>query len=440
MRTHLKQNMGVFTESQITECKQIWKDDYLKTITAFANTEGGTLWIGIDDNGNITGINNTKELLEILPNKINNRLGIMANVISHTENKIDFLEITTPKSFAPISCNGKFFQRSGSNTIELNGTNHSNFLLKKYGKTWDDVAVDAFGLDQINLDTIEKFKRLAKNRILDIDHESNVESWLRKLNLYENNYLNRAAVLLFAKNPQQYFIQSHSKIGKFLNDSELLTSDIIEGNLFEQVDRILEILKTKYLKSFITYDGAYRVETLEYPYEALRETVVNALIHRDYLDTSVLQIRVYDDKIVFSNGATLSPEVPIEKFTQEHISKPYNPIIASVFYKAGLVESWGKGTVNIINECLKAGLPSLQYRYTFGAVQVTFHKKETAQENTREQIVTLLQENPKYTKNDLMKILNKADGTIKQHLANLKNEGILKRIGSTKNGYWEVKQ
>ena len=86
------------------------------------------------------------------------------------------------------------------------------------------------------------------------------------------------------------------------------------------------------------------------------------------------------------------------------------------------------------------GLPSPEYQYTFGALQVTFRKNETAQENTREQIVTLLKENPKYTKNDLMRILNKADGTIKEHLANLKNEDILKRVGSTKNGYWEVKQ
>ena len=370
------QDMTMFRESQIPECKQVWKDD--------------------------------------------------------------FLEITVPKSFAPVSYNGKFFQRSGSNTLELNGSNLTNFLLKKYGKTWDDVAVETFEIDQINLETIEKFKRLAKNRIPNIDQESDIETLLQKLNLYEGNYLNRAAVLLFAKDPQHFFIQSHAKIGKFVSDSELITSDIIQGNLFDQVDRILEILKTKYLKSFISYNGAYRVETLEYPHEALRETIVNALIHRDYSDTSVLQIRVYDEKIVFSNGATLSPEVPIEKFTQDHISKPFNPIIASVFYKAGLVESWGKGTVNIVQECLKAGLPSPEYKYTFGAVQVTFHKQETAQENTREQIIQLLQQYPKYTKNDLMRILNKGDGTIKEHLAKLKASGILKRVGSTKNGYWEI--
>ena len=91
-------------------------------------------------------------------------------------------------------------------------------------------------------------------------------------------------------------------------------------------------------------------------------------------DTTVLQIRVYDDKMVLSNGATLSAEVPIEMFKQNHISKPFNPLIANMFYKAGFVESWGKGTNNIIDDCLKMNLPEPEYRYTFASVQVVFYK------------------------------------------------------------------
>jgi len=91
-------------------------------------------------------------------------------------------------------------------------------------------------------------------------------------------------------------------------------------------------------------------------------------------DTTVLQIRVYDDKMVLSNGATLSAEVPIEMFKQNHISKPFNPLIANMFYKAGFVESWGKGTNNIIDDCLKINLPEPEYRYTFASVQVVFYK------------------------------------------------------------------
>ena len=193
-------------ESQTVEFKQIWKDEYLKTICAFANSEGGILYIGLNDDAVILGVENIEELIELLPNKINNRLGLVVDIILKNSNNKNYLEVKVNKTYAPISYNGKFYIRSGSNTIELNGGNLTNFLLKKYGKTWDDVAEERFTLDEIDLKTIEKFKKLAKDRVPDIVNEDNIEELLRKLNLYDGNYLKRAAILLFAKNPQQYYI------------------------------------------------------------------------------------------------------------------------------------------------------------------------------------------------------------------------------------------
>lgn len=133
--------MNTIQESQVVEFKQSWKDEYLKTICAFANTDGGTLYVGVADDGLICGVENLKDLVEILPNKINNRLGILVDlhVQQHENNK--YIEIKVVKTFAPVSFNGKFYKRSGSNTIELNGSNLTNFLLHKYGKTWDDSVI-----------------------------------------------------------------------------------------------------------------------------------------------------------------------------------------------------------------------------------------------------------------------------------------------------------
>lgn len=435
-------------EGQSVEFKQLWKDDYLKTICAFANSEGGELFIGIADNREVLGVENVSSLLETLPNKINNRLALLVDVVAYDIEGKQIIEIQVHKTFAPVSFNGKFYKRSGSNTIELNGGNLTNFLLKKYGKTWDDIVVENFTLDDINLETIRKFKMWSRHRAPFIEQEDDLNTLMGRLNLIENGQFKRAAVLLFGKNPQKYFIQAHSKIGKFLSDSELLTSDIIEGNLFEQLENVIEILRTKYLHSYISYAGLNRVETLEYPYDAVREIIINALIHRDYTDTTVLQIRVYEEKIVFSNGATLSPEVPIEMFKKDHISKPFNPIIANMFYKAGFVESWGKGTNNVVDDCLKLDLPEPEYRYSFGAVQVSLYKttqettqettQKTTQKTTKEKIFELLKQNPKMTRAELKTVLGKGDATIKEHLANLKKEGRLTRIGSTKSGYWKV--
>ncbi len=431
-------------ESQTVEFKQMLKDDYLKTICAFANSEGGSLYVGIDDNSKMIGLEDSKKLIEILPNKINNRLGLIVDVIlKHSDDK-KYIEVKVNKTYAPISYNGKFYQRSGSNTIELNGGNLTNFLLKKYGKTWDDIAEENFTLDEIDLETIEKFKKLAKDRVPSIQNEDNLEHLLQKLNLYDGDYLKRAAILLFAKNPQKYYIQSHSKIGRFLSETDIQSSDIIEGNLIDQVDKIIDVLRLKYLKAYISYEGMHRREKLEYPYEALREAVINALIHRDYTNTSNLQIKVYDDKLVMYNGATLSDEVPIEKFDKPHQSKPFNPTIAAVFYKCGFIENWGRGTLNIIDQCISYGLPKPSFEYEWSAVRIAFYKppqetpQETPQENTKERILSLLVKNEKYTINELAIILDRNIDTIKEHMSSLKKEGKLKRVGSTKSGHWKV--
>ena len=131
-------------ESQTVEFKQFWKDEYLKTICAFANSDGGVLYIGITDNHAIVGVEKIETLLETLPNKINNRLGLLVDVLSEVLESKEIIKINVTKTYAPVSFNGKFYKRSGSDTIELNGSNLTNFLLKKYGKTWDKSIIMNF--------------------------------------------------------------------------------------------------------------------------------------------------------------------------------------------------------------------------------------------------------------------------------------------------------
>ena len=104
-------------ESQTTEFKRIWQDDYLKTICAFANAQGGSLWLGVDDSGDIVGLDEIETLLEVLPNKINNRLGLIVELRLHLQNNLNYLEIYVPATYAPVSLAGKFYQRSGSQKL-----------------------------------------------------------------------------------------------------------------------------------------------------------------------------------------------------------------------------------------------------------------------------------------------------------------------------------
>ena len=146
------------SETNIIEYKTTWKDDFLKVVCAFANSEGGTLFIGMDDHGKPVGLKNEKKLLEDLPNKINSKLGIVAEVKPEAKKGNNVISIKVMPSSVPISWQGRYFQRSGSVVLELNGKQLSDFLLKKSGLTWDAIEMEGVGTEGLDTDTIDKFK------------------------------------------------------------------------------------------------------------------------------------------------------------------------------------------------------------------------------------------------------------------------------------------
>src|SRR5690554_4802844 len=128
-----------FTESQNIECKSSWQDEYLKEICAFANAIGGKIYVGIDDKGKVVGLLNSKKLMEDLPNKIRNAMGIICDIQLQEKESKNYISIEVHPYSVPVSLKGRFYYRSGSTTLELTGVELSEFLIKKAGKTWDDM-------------------------------------------------------------------------------------------------------------------------------------------------------------------------------------------------------------------------------------------------------------------------------------------------------------
>jgi ATP-dependent DNA helicase RecG len=363
-------------ETQNIEWKSSWRDEYLKWICGFANAKGGKIYIGKNDNGNVVGLDGFQKLMEDLPNKITNHLGIMCDVNLHEESGEHYIEIVVSPYDVPISYHGKYYFRSGSTKQELQGTALNDFLLRKAGKTWDDVIEPDASFDDIDINAVEAFKKSAvqSKRLPAIENENDIKLIFENLKLTKKGQLKRSALILFGKDPREYAFNAYTKIGKFgKSDDELLSQDVIEGNAFQLADKILDVLETKYLVKNISYDGLYRVETLEYPYEAVREALLNAIIHRDYMG-SFIQISVYDDKLMIWNHGILPDEISLEDLKRKHSSHPRNPKIADVFFKGGLIEAWGRGTIKIINECKKMGLPEPEINIMTGGICVTFYK------------------------------------------------------------------
>ena len=283
---------------------------------------------------------------------------------------------------------------------------------------------------------------------------------MERLRLTEGAYLKRAALLLFHPDPERFVTGSYVKIGYFRGSTDLLYQDEVHGDLFTQVDKTVDLLRTKYLKALISYEGLQRIETFPMPGDDLREAVTNAVLHKDYGSHIPIQIRIYDDRLSIWNNGQLPPEWNADRLVREHSSHPFNPEIANVFFRAGMIESWGRGIERIVEYCRKAHIPSPKFRHETTGLWVEFpyppshiHPEKTTKEttkkttkktrskteiNTMEKIIDLIAAEPFLTIRELSeKIGVSIDGIVWQ-IKKLKKENRIERVGPDKGGSWKI--
>ncbi len=366
-------------ESQSIEYKESWRDEYLKWICGFANAQGGKIYIGINDLGEVVGVKNSKTLLEDIPNKIVTTMGILSDVNLISNDGKDIIEIVVTKSNMPIAYKGIYYYRSGSTKQELKGNALQEFLLKKLGMSWDDTFIDGASLNDIDPDAVMYFQKMAvaNNRMPGESITDDIAIILDNLNLMDGNgRLKVAALLLFGKRPSRFVSSCDFRIGRFIkDDTDLIFQDVVDGDLIRMADRIINVLRSKYLISPIHYEGLQRIEPLEIPEDALREAIFNSIIHRLYTGAHT-QMKVWNDKIELWNDGNLPEGMTIQNLMESHSSKPRNPNIAEVFYKAGFIESWGRGISKIRNGFASAGLPDPKFEESCGGILVTMYRPE----------------------------------------------------------------
>jgi ATP-dependent DNA helicase RecG len=371
-------------EQQNIEYKSSWHDDYLKWVCGFANAQGGKIYIGMNDAATVVGLSDQKTLMEEIPNKIKNNLGITAEVNLLQENSKDYIEIVVQPYSVPISLRGRYYYRSGSVKQELTGAALNEFLLKRAGQTWDNVIEPRATFADIDEKSIKEYLIISKEkgRLPNFDGLT-IEDIFDKLHLTENGQLKRAAIILFGKEPCHFYPNVFVKIGRFAKgDADLRYQDVEEGNIIVLLRNVLERLDQKYLIKQITFEGMYRIEKSEYPVPALREMLLNSMIHRSYMG-SFTQMRVYDDKINLWNEGGLPEGISLEALKRSHKSKPRNLLIADVCFKGGLIDAWGRGTITIINTCREAGLPDPELIEEDGGFMVTLFKNNFTEEQLR---------------------------------------------------------
>jgi len=344
---------------------------------------------------------------------------------------------------------GRYYYRSGSVKQELTGASLNEFLLKRSGLTWDEVTESRATFNDIDKKAFKAYLVMAKDkdRLPDVEGLT-IEEVFDKLRLTKDGKLTRAAIILFGKDPRRFSTNAYVKIGRFKGDTDLRFQDVEEGNLITLLTNVLERLDQKYLTRSIEFKGMLRLEHSEYPIPALREMLLNALVHRAYMG-SFTQIRVYDDKIAIWNHGTLPEGITVESLKQVHSSYPRNPLIADVCFRGGLIDSWGRGTIRIIEACKDAGLLEPEFIERDAGFLVTLYKDRLTEEqlmklglNARQvKAVLYVKEIGSITNRKYQEINEISERTASRELSNLAKRNVLEQAGSFGAGsYYQLRQ
>lgn len=422
---------------QLNECntiefKEKVNDNFFKSLSAFANTDGGCILLGVKDDKYIEGFHGQQEGVI---NQIIDCLGIQPKIEHEEIESKEILLVKVEKSNNLIAYKNIYYKRIGNTTRVMPQNEIRERLLE--GITWESQTGE-FSSEDINENTIRNFVKygISVGRLPSIPDNESIASILERLGLVINGKITNAGILLFGKNPLKYFINANVRVGAFKsNDATTIISDkVIEGNLFEQVEKAEEAIKFAInVKYSITGETSERLEFWDYPLSAIREALLNSIVHRDYFDkTSPIQIKVFKDWLWFYNPGELVDDLTVENLKTSHPSKTRNPLIASIFYRAGLIEKFGSGIDRIMNACRKEVIPQPEFLEECGGFSVKF-KKEFAELNERQNNALLvIREKGLISNSEYQEITGATRETSKRDLSLMLKLGILHKIGEGK--------
>jgi len=373
-------------ESETVEFKKSPSEskEIIKTISAFANTKGGKIFIGISNSGKVPGVKIGKDTIERLTNQITQNTD--PKIHPHiTVERIDEKQIIIIKvkesSDHLVLAFGRPYKRVGKSTLRMSKDEYERIILEKHKDKlyFDSQICKEATIDNIDNVKVKKFlERASFERRLDINPDINPKETLGKLNLIKKDKLTNAAILLFGKNPQKFFLQAETRCARFKGTEplEFIDMKVFGGNIIDQREDAIEFIK-EHIQLHAEIKGTERIERWEYPIEAIREAVTNALCHRNYKISSNVQIRVFDNRIEIWGCGSLPEPLTIEDLKKRHDSVLRNPLIGRCFFLIKYIEQWGTGTNRMIKKCLSSGLPEPLFEEISGNLVVTFRGKIT---------------------------------------------------------------
>ena len=470
-----------FRESKNIEYKVTLPDKsekYMKTIVAFANTQGGKLIVGVDDKTHqIVGVENDIlfQLMDGIANAISDSCvpQIIPDIEPHTaEGKTVIVVSVEAGKNRPYYLKAK--GKDNGTYIRVAGTSRQAFSekikeLEMEGAriSWDELTCVGYPVSEEATEKlcrdIETFRKKTGMKEHSVKKEQLI-NW-KILKEKEEQLLATNAYALLTSD---YFPFSKTQCAVFKGTDRAVFLDKREfaGPIYSQIENAVDfVLRNIRLGAII--DGLVRKETYELPPEAIREMIVNAHCHRNLLDESCIQVAVYDDRLEITSPGGLYNGMTYEEVMNGH-SKIRNRGIANIFSQMGLVEAWGSGIKRIFNAAKEYGLPEPRFQEFDNMFRVELFRNslpiaqknedigETSEKHrrnigeasekhqitglndTQQKIVKLLSEDNRLSAAGLADKIGVAARNIENNIKKLKDYGILVRHGSPRNGCWEV--
>ena len=356
-------------ESATVEFKTTLADTrrIIETLAAMATMGGGTLLVGVRDDGRPVGYTPGQGELERLVQQV------MAATDPRLYLDIDrpelygvpLLRVRVPAGDGPHLAFGRAFYRSGPATVAMTRDEYERRLLDRLRESsgYEQRPEPSRSVHALAAAELARFCAQAAGRMASPPRADLPMVLLDRLNLRRGEQLTVAGVLLFGRDPQGPFPQAVIRARATRGGVE--DSRSIEGGLFQQIEEAVAFV-ARNLRTRAIRSGIVREDRQELPLAAVREVVANAVAHRDYRSVAPIQLRLTDEALTLWNPGQLPPPLTPASLREDHPSIPPNPHIARALYLAGYIEEWGTGTLRVIEALRDAGNPPPLFESTAG--------------------------------------------------------------------------
>jgi predicted HTH transcriptional regulator len=340
-------------------------------------------------------------------------------------------------------------KRVGTENIIISPEELERIIIEKRKRYWDSEICEGASLEDLDEEKVKWFLREGKRQHrLKIAEDASLADIVTHLNLMHNGKIDNSDVLLFGKDPQKFFIQSEVKCIA-LSTTEFVkpyaTYQAYGGNLFEQVDKSSAFVLENIHRPLWVEPGEIAARhPYEIPQKAIREAIVNAIVHRDYNSPSKVQVRVFPDRVEIWNPGQLPPQLKMEDLKGPHPSIPYNPLLFRQFYRVAYVEDVGGGTIDIIKTCKEAGLPEPEFEQKMGNFVTTIGRSALTEEylegmGLNERQITAVKHIGRYgkiTRAEYEKLCLVSDRTANRELGKLSEKKLIEKKGKGPETYY----